>query len=506
MDVQSRVRSVAVTVDAVWGSLFIAVAERLKRSFGSKIHIYVRSSEEFRHYNQLAKSGRWDSVTLVDALDRALSGHLPDRAEIVARARAHEARLDDTISMITLNHRQFGRGYSLGSFHYPRAPGYAGISHERMLHAYNELLSFWQSEAEQKGLTLFLHGDREVASTAAANGIAFRRMDTSRFKNYWFWTPNSYFFNPMVEPNFDTLNEWPSKATIEEAYGFSKVKNELFFARATLWGTIRMAVLAAVRFAGWKALGRKKARSYRFSDFVLFPLREYRAYRAMTGRRVVSLKSLAGKRFVYFPLHKEPEFSLQLMSPEYFNQHSAIVSLSRDLPAGVLLAIKENVFSLGRRPASFYAQVADLKNTVFLDVRERGIDVAQQSDAVVSITGTAGFEAAVFGKPVITFGRHNMYSLLDHCMTVVDEAELRGYLERALNGDIDREKAESDGARFLAAVVKSSFDMQDWGVVGEGKSKYQNFDETVLTRAYDALLASFDMPDVNMVSQVAGRA
>jgi hypothetical protein len=329
-------------------------------------------------------------------------------------------------------------------------------------------------------------------------------MDTSRFKNYWFWTPNSYCFNPLIEPNYDTLNEWPARASLEEAYGFSKVKNERFFARASFAGMMRTAAGAAVRYMIWKVLGRKKARSFRFTDFVSFPVREYLAYVAMTKRRVIPLQELNGKRFVYFPLHKEPEIALQLMSPEYFNQHSAIISVSRDLPAGVLLAVKENLFSLGRRPESFYRQVADLKNTVFLDIRESGIECAKRAEAVVSITGTSGFEAAVFGKPVITFGRHNMYSLLDHCMTVIDEADLGGCLERALDGSIDREKAERDGARFLAAVIRSSFDLEGWGVVGEGNSKYRNFNDAVMMRAYDALLAGLQMPNVNMVSKLAG--
>ena len=172
------------------------------------------------------------------------------------------------------------------------------------------------------------------------------------------------------------------------------------------------------------------------------------------------------------------------MSPEYFNQQAAIVSTARDLPAGAVLAVKENLWSLGRRPANFYDQIADLKNVVFLDVREPGLDVARQCEAVITITGTAGFEAAVLGKPVITFGRHNMYSLLDHCMTILDEAELRGHLDRALNGGIDRKKAVRDGARFLRAVLQSSFDMGEWAVRGDGKTKYSNFGDAEIERAY----------------------
>ena len=120
----------------------------------------------------------------------------------MSRARAHEKRLGDTISTFTFNHRQFGRGYSLGSFYYPRAPGFDRVTYPKMLHAFNELLDFWQREVESKGITLFLHGDKEHAATARANGIAFRRLDVSRYQNYWYWTPNEFFFNPAVEAAF----------------------------------------------------------------------------------------------------------------------------------------------------------------------------------------------------------------------------------------------------------------------------------------------------------------
>jgi hypothetical protein len=261
--------------------------------------------------------------------------------------------------------------------------------------------------------------------------------------------------------------------------------------------------MAAIRYVVWKIRGRSKAKSYRFRDFVTFGLREYRAFRRMTGSNVVALQDLKGIRFVYFPLHKEPEFSLQLMSPEYFNQHAAIVSVARDLPAGIRLAVKENLWSLGRRPANFYNQISDLKNVVFIDIRESGLAVARECEAVITVTGTAGFEAAVLGKPVITFGRHNMYSMLDHCMTVIDEAEVRGYLNWVLDRKIDPDKARRDGARFLRAVLKSSFDMGDWAIVGKGKDKYRNFGEPELQLAYDGLLVSFALPNLNQVSRLA---
>ncbi len=78
----------------------------------------------------------------------------------------------------------------------------------------------------------------------------------------------------------------------------------------------------------------------------------------------VRLADLAAKPVVYFPLHKEPEESFLLRSPERFSQHAVIAALSRALPAGALLAVKENRYAVARRPKDFYAQLAALKNVV----------------------------------------------------------------------------------------------------------------------------------------------
>ena len=65
------------------------------------------------------------------------------------------------------------------------------------------------------------------------------------------------------------------------------------------------------------------------------------------------------------------------MSPEYFYQLSCIAALSRDLPAGAILVVKETLAATGRRPRDFYAQIKEFKNVVMLDIRELGLEVVR---------------------------------------------------------------------------------------------------------------------------------
>ena len=199
------------------------------------------------------------------------------------------------------------------------------------------------------------------------------------------------------------------------------------------------------------------------------------------------LSDMGNSKFVYYPLHTEPETALQTLSPEYFYQLSCIAALSRDLPAGTVLAVKDTLAAIGRRPRDFYAQILEFKNVVLLDVREFGLEVAKKSSAVATITGTGGFEAAVMGKPVISFGRHNLYNFLSHVRVINDETKLKEDLVWALKDDFDVKTAKIEGAKFLEGVKNISFNMEEFTAIN-GK----NFSDIAIKRAYENLYKSIN--------------
>ncbi len=212
-------------------------------------------------------------------------------------------------------------------------------------------------------------------------------------------------------------------------------------------------------------------------------------------RATLRLADLSDRPFVYYPLHMEPEIALQGMSPEYFFQLGCIAAISRDLPAGTLLVVKETLAALGRRPADFYDQIRAFKNVVMIDPLEFGLDVVRQCAAVATITGTGGFEGAVMGKPVISFGRHNQYNFLPHVSLVTDESKLAEHIRDALDEDSDYAARQRDGARFLAAVKASSFDLEGFDVLNAA-----SVEDVVVDRAYTALHESLGARLVAAVS------
>ena len=139
---------------------------------------------------------------------------------------------------------------------------------------------------------------------------------------------------------------------------------------------------------------------------------------------------------------------------------SCILSLSRDLPSDTFLVVKEHIASIGKRPKEFYNQISELKNVIFINFKEKGIDIASRARIVVTICGTVGFEAALMGVPVISFGRHNFYNLLKNVIVIKDEDELKPAIENLLNRPLKKSIAKKEAEKLLSAILYNSFNMK----------------------------------------------
>ena len=108
--------------------------------------------------------------------------------------------------------------------------------------------------------------------------------------------------------------------------------------------------------------------------------------------------------YVLFPLHVQPEASTSVLAPMFVNQAALIEDIARCLPAGQKLYVKEHFAFAGKRPLSFYRQIGRLWNVELIHPFADSFQLVRQARALVTITGTMGWEALLLGKPVMTFG------------------------------------------------------------------------------------------------------
>lgn len=107
------------------------------------------------------------------------------------------------------------------------------------------------------------------------------------------------------------------------------------------------------------------------------------------------------KPYIYMPLHYQWEATTCPMGGVFTNQELAVEILSR---VGMPVYVKEHPRMSKNRSLEFYQKMLAMPNVKFISTKEDNYSLIDNSMFVATITGTAGFEAMLRGKPVIVFG------------------------------------------------------------------------------------------------------
>jgi len=166
--------------------------------------------------------------------------------------------------------------------------------------------------------------------------------------------------------------------------------------------------------------------------------------------------------YVYYPLHMNPEASTMILAPNFVNQKTVIEALAKNIPMTHKLYVKEHPAMVGRRPRGFYEAVKEYPHVRLISSAESSMNLARHADLVAVITGTAGCEAIMMGRPVITFGR-SFYTALGIAERCSDFHQLGEQVRRLIyegNRKWDRERI----LLFLTALFEQSFSLSTRGV------------------------------------------
>lgn len=108
-------------------------------------------------------------------------------------------------------------------------------------------------------------------------------------------------------------------------------------------------------------------------------------------------------RYVFFPLHVEPEVSLMVFAPEYADQIEVCRRVAQALPAGIRLLVKEHPGMVSSRPRGFYDELRGLLNVelVHSAVSSHTIYSDPRCQAVLGVSSSVCFEAAMNSQPVV---------------------------------------------------------------------------------------------------------
>jgi len=118
------------------------------------------------------------------------------------------------------------------------------------------------------------------------------------------------------------------------------------------------------------------------------------------------------KKYVYFPLHYQPEATTAPRAGFFADQQIIVDIVSRALPDGVYLVVKEHPaqllsqnWGISGRYLGYWERINRHDNVILIDRHKDSRQLIKGSLGVVTATGTAGFEAILLGKPCFVFGQ-----------------------------------------------------------------------------------------------------
>lgn len=190
--------------------------------------------------------------------------------------------------------------------------------------------------------------------------------------------------------------------------------------------------------------------------------------RASLQKNYVSNESLKKLRYVFFPLHTEPEVSLLVYGRPYVNQIEVIRMLAMSLPVDTFLVVKEHPWMVGKRSMNAYKKILNIPRVLFADPKLEARTLIKESDMVAVITGSVALEAAMLGKPVMTFG-DCPYNLLPD--TMVKRCNDPRYLHNIVRNLLNNYKYDSVALEnYVASVFETSVSANLYSVLLDKKS------------------------------------
>lgn len=112
------------------------------------------------------------------------------------------------------------------------------------------------------------------------------------------------------------------------------------------------------------------------------------------------------REIVFYPLHQEPEATLNYMSQFYANQVATIENILKCLTPNQVLVVKEHPVDKGSLLRRKFAEIRKTYSALYyLPAELSGRAVLGRAERVVTLTSTVGWEAAAIGRKVYVLGQ-----------------------------------------------------------------------------------------------------
>jgi hypothetical protein len=395
-------------------------------------------------------------------------------AELVARC---EQRTGIPLSRVILTgERRMGRGFGAEFYHWPTTP---------------ELREGLRDNAmpERLALRLFAQVDSILESfrpelvvmghTSAPDGFVLTLLAETRnipfvvsrpskiLSDRCFWTPDRDMLNvdgearsaakvrSGVRPGAEAQQHLAKFRSNPTTVAYIRRNWDIAASRTFVKAHIDAAVRAAWRLR-WQ-LGGSKGPPPKPSFAKLVELYRSTYLKARQSRlfKTFTEPELAAKRYLLIALHKEPELAINFQVPLWHSQKNLIAWISKNLPSGYRLLVRDHRKNDGRRPAAFYRDIMRYPGVDLISPFDSQFKYIRNAGLIITENGSTGWEGLIFGKRVISLAR-NFYEPAGLTERLRDPADLGKLILRRLAEPEVLDKDEWD--RRLACLVEAEME------------------------------------------------
>lgn len=459
----------------------------LRRTYFHRVLARAREAHDWRiavvcwageagDYRRVVDSG--DDLLFIPAFERVLPGAARE-TELASLVQACEKQSGIALNRIVLcGERDVGRGFGVGHYHWPEDRLARSVRRDNRLPERIILAMFdWALAVLDRVKPDFVLAGHTgsplhlvfslLAQQRGLSCVQGRRSKLLSGRCYW--TGDRFMFNDRADEVYRQLEagDAPGRESLDYIRSFRErprtvdyIQNNWRQAASRNWFKAHLSF--ARLFAGQLRQGFGTAGASRRRKPVWSKLKEYYRIRWYSWRHLRTFSTfdreqLAGLRYVYLPLHKEPEIAINYQAWRWHDQRATVALLASMLPAGVSLLVREHRFNLGRRPAGYYGELAALPGVRVIHPYDPQFKYIENAGLVITDNGSSGWEGLLMRVPVITLDR-SFYGACGVAEQVSDAGQLAAaIINRLLDGPVT-DDSDQRLARLLDAERMTTVD------------------------------------------------
>ena len=375
--------------------------------------------------------------------------------KIITEAKKYERKYNFKFSFVIGKDRALGRGYLLNVDRYPNIIRSGWPKEKKFLYFLNILKNIENIlKISNPKIIISVSRSYYLDLISKKLNIRYLTLTSSRLGDRFYWSDNEFFTSSKLlrEINKDHKKEIITKKYYQISEP-KKVHAEIKYTFLIMIKDVLREIVKEVKQI--LKLNRRKNSYYIFS-WIPVRIRKYFAYKYVTfySKKINFFKK---KKFVYIPLHLEPEIALMGLSPEFNNTLEMITWVSKNLPADYSIVVKEQPWAYGTRSFWFYNRLKQMPNVYLAYPKIHPWDWIKNSFCVSTITGSSGYEAVNFKIPVLSFGKHQIINFLPTVKYCQSFNDVKKNLDLLLKKYPTSKDLLQSKKKLINSIYKSSF-------------------------------------------------